>query len=435
MISSSEKRAGSGFRATLQSKFFEDLRHLVKQHLIIKSFSLLAVTYAMRRLGPSGLGELGYAMAAISVALLLSHLGLDQLLPKKMAAETSPLKRQKIGLDAYSMRLALVLCLSPMFLGGAIFQVWKTANASSPITIAFIWIAAYLLLWGTALNPEAYQQGKDEVKCLADFQLRSAVVTSVFFVGVFYFFPSSPAYLLIQAVGVLYIAWLAFARSKNSGRIWPRIRIFGQIPSYVRTYWPTIANVGVIWCFLGLDVFFLALLAPAEQVGLYAAASTLCNGVNVFVALIPMALYPRVLAWTKVSPVLAATRTIKICSAVLLAVPIVYVVSRVVCRFGVPLVLGVEYQDSAPALAALISQFFVFVGYYALTFLFVAIGEYRQVLAVSSAGAILSLFVYPLAADMGGAIYLAHGKLAVCWVMVAVGAGLAMRLKHQLACR
>ncbi len=427
MSVSSENSAGAAFRGqlkqALQSKFFHDLRYLVGQHLLIKCFSLAAVSYAMRQLGPAGLGELGYAMAVVSVTLVLSNLGFDQLLPKIMAGKPTSQSRHEAALRAYSLRICLICCAAPIFLVGAIFEssssVFPGMQQLGYSTL--IWLAALLFLLGNALNPEAYQQGKDEIKKLGNFQLRAAIISSILFVLVFRFFPSPPAFLLIQAVAVLSVAWQAFAGNGSEHLLLPHWNTLKEVAAHVQKFWPTIANILVIYCVIGLDSFFLPLLSTGKEVGFYVAASTLCNGVNVFVALIPMALYPRILGWVQTSPAIAVAHTMKITRGVLLAAPLVYLVSRYACDLGVPLILGSSYRDASPVLAALICQFFVYVGYHAITFTFVAMERYRLALVVSVTGAALSMVGYPLAAKLGGAVYMAHAKLGICCVMVVAG--------------
>ena len=387
----------------------------------------------MRRLGPESLGQAGLALATVSIVGLVSQLGLDVIIPKRVSEAKTVAEKLMIAGALYSLRITFLVLFSPLFIFGIAWQ-WKTVvDTEGGLRLVLIWAAAFYYIIGVACNPQAWLQGIDGVKQLGNRQLLSSLCTTVLFLACFYWMPQTEVFVFIQALGLLLVAWLVFRENDVLPHITLKLSDFYVLARHVRQSWSVIANSLVAYCFGGLEGLILAGAADHHQIGLFGAATMLSNGVNAFLSLIPLALYPRMLEWVKRSESLAMRRVTGIGVAALLGAVGIYVVAGIVCNLVVPMLLGAEFKASGDLLTALIVQYVAYIACYAITTLLVVLGRQNSALAVAVSGAVIAVPLYYFAARSFGAYGVAHAKLAIYLWMVIFGIILLRRASEKNA--
>ncbi len=376
------------------------------------------MSYAMRKLGPDGLGVAGLPMSIVSLLGLTTNLGYDALLPKFMARADDLGGRREIAGRYYSLRLLLVLFCLPLMLA-----IWLGASRFAPsqtsLEHGWVWLAAYAVLFCAALNPQPVSQGLDRLRQFGNAQFASSLVMAGLFVSLMSLWPSAQVFLAIQAIGMLTVAVIVFCLGPVTIPLRPRWDLLAMLPGHVREAWPMMLNVIVIFGLYTSDGVFLAFFASHYEIGLYGSAMTLCNAANAFIALLPAVLFPRMIVWHRESPERMLRISGWVAVAILVATPMIYLAALAGAEFGLPLLLGERFVGASHPFAALISCFFIGVAYAIVSSALVLIDRQKVVLVMSGAGAMIALVVYPMLAPFGAG-RIADGKLGVVTLIFCV---------------
>lgn len=411
------------------SKLFRDVFYVMLRQFGVKILSFCALTYSMRVLGPSEIGLAGLALGTISVLGFVTQLGLDTILPQNLSLKSSDVERNVEAARLYSMRLSIVLMLSPVLVVGIFYQAGNIGVEF--YKILSIWTAAFGLMVANALNPQLYIQGLGEVRSYSNIQLLVSVCSAVA-IGILSFAsPSIDGLNFLQSLAILVVVYLVYKKNKLIGLVkvgWVSAR---GVVQHVRSAWPVISSGFAIYLIGGVEVLIMPMVSTVKQVGVYNGGMAIGAGVNAFLGLATFVLYPRLLAWNKIGEGFAFNRVQLIAVGMLIISPVFYFsISGVFNKYALAF-MGQDFAGVGTVIVACISQFISYVGWYCVFSFFNINSRAKLPLIITLAWACLAVPLYVFASISGGAVGVAFSK-AIVYYGILVTALLCLRW-HRLS--
>lgn len=264
---------------------FNNFLSLLSSEVITKLFSFVSVIYLARVLGPSGFGEISFAMAVFMFFLMFSTLGLDILGTREIAKDRNKLMEYVFEIGCLKLFLSLL----------AYILLW----AFVMVFISSAQMRWLILLYGLSLFAMAFLfewvfQGVEQMHFIAISRLISnaiylalvvALVKSsaqMFLVPLFYFLQGLIAAFVLIAV-------LFFVYRKTKLRFdWHKIRelFFLALP---------IGSAFVLaQVYYGFDSVMLGFMKNSAEVGYYNAAFKVYMIVVLLAGIYHSAMFPRI---------------------------------------------------------------------------------------------------------------------------------------------
>ena len=265
------------------------------QNILIVGTSQLAIwvaTFAFtvvqaRHLEPSRFGQLSLALAYAAFLTIFVDFGTTTLVSRTVAQRGG----REDGLVATTLliRTALWLAALPVLMLATIFLGYDDDLRSAIVVLA---VAALFVAWGGAIA--AYLQGREEFSLLSLSSVAYRIVAAVVGVAILVLLPRPSLFLISLAflIGATVCAGILIAALRRHSEIrWalaPRRAL-----DLLRTALP-IGAYGVVGTFyFNVDLVMLEGMAPAENVGWYAAAYRLFNAATILESIVvTRVLYP-----------------------------------------------------------------------------------------------------------------------------------------------
>ncbi|TMB95066.1 MAG: flippase [Chloroflexi bacterium] len=265
------------------------------QNILIVGTSQLAIwvaTFAFtvvqaRHLEPSRFGQLSLALAYAAFLTIFVDFGTTTLVSRTVAQRGG----REDGLVATTLliRTALWLAALPVLMLATIFLGYDDDLRGAIVVLA---VAALFVAWGGAIA--AYLQGREEFSLLSLSSVAYRIVAAVVGVAILVLLPRPSLFLISLAflIGATVCAGILIAALRRHSEIrWalaPRRAL-----DLLRTALP-IGAYGVVGTFyFNVDLVMLEGMAPAENVGWYAAAYRLFNAATILESIVvTRVLYP-----------------------------------------------------------------------------------------------------------------------------------------------
>ena len=240
---------------------------------------LLTVPYVVRVIGPANLGLLNFSQAYVTYFSLLINYGFDLAAVRAIAANRAD--------KAATSRIVSQVLAGKTLLWGLSTVIFTAVSLANPTfrEHLLLHVCTYLVCIGTVLSPFWLYQAMEDLGRVAMFNLAVKIIFSL------------SVLLLIRRAEDYYYQNLAISVSQiavGAVALYVALRRFD-----LRLAWPTGAELlnrfredrtlffssVMITIYASSNVFFLGLLAPAYNVGIYSAGTRLEGMAETFVGL------------------------------------------------------------------------------------------------------------------------------------------------------
>jgi O-antigen/teichoic acid export membrane protein len=235
----------------------------------------------LRHLGPTAVGQLGVALAVTGLVRALSGIGLDAVLPQRVAV-SSPTEIRNLLSSAARARLVALLLLVPIQIG----FVW-TSHFDSQQTVTFILIG-FGVLGGPLEVGWWYLLGRGQVSGAVPWRMASTVLFVVARVVALWNHSGLEVFAALSGLELIVPELVVLAYAKAHGLSFGRLSHDGSRtdPSRSRTSpWLLFRSTWQFGlgglCFIALqrvDLLIVNQLLGTDYAGRYSAIQRLCDG-------------------------------------------------------------------------------------------------------------------------------------------------------------
>ncbi len=308
-----------------------------------------------RKLGPSGLGDLSFALAtlALLVPLVVSH---RQLLLRDLIVE--PEARAEILGTGAAVGLVSALGAAALAVGFALVSGRDSTTEIAMVIAVTSLLGLAIGSWETALQAD-HRAGElvfvRSGSAIVGAGLKIAVVLGGF--GVIGFVSASTAQTFLAA-----IVCVVLLRRGAAGRVLWHVdrRRFSRL---VRESWPFAISALSIAVYMTLDQVMLGVLSNDHAVGIYAAAVRVSESTLLLPMVILASATPVLTRMHRTNPALYRAQTQRLVNALTAAGLLLAVLGGALAKVVVGVLYGEAFHSSAGLLAALlVANIFVFQG-------------------------------------------------------------------------
>jgi PST family polysaccharide transporter len=335
------------------SKLAKDAGKLMGLQFAGRVVAFFASAYAMRCLGPEQLGIGAFVLSIIAQAAVLGDLGMS--IAGVRAIGNQPDRVNEFVSLVWGVRLRAAILLSFIVLAGILIF--------HPVGSFSLWLLALPVLIFSVLNPQWIFQGLERVPAFNLIQFGQALATALLYVLLFR--PGAPArmYILVALIAqgaswiasylwlwrIIKVSWLGFSWTK----IWGMIRSSGFAFAIVLT----------IFVYTGLDIPLVTLLRSSSEAGIYRSAQGVLSALTPFLAILPLLIYPRLLAWKNHSRALFIRNVLGLVVGVAVLAAIIGVSSLIWVPLAFRLLLGQAFSTGIkPCILLVMAKCIVMVG-------------------------------------------------------------------------
>lgn len=315
----------------------------------------LGSIWAARCLAPEKLGISGMVNAYGTQAFLLVHMGLAPLLIREYKSTSTEGVSLRDGLisETTSYRLVVALMLSIIWAAACVVlrlpEDWWLATAMG-----------ILSLIASALTADWVLQAQENQVTQQRLAAFGGFLSALLLFG--FIRRDSPAGsdLAISTIVVLVVCVVTWCIALNGKhRIALSLgRAFAGLPRLWKGRWLFLSGI-LIYIYVRLQVPMLGWLRSTEELGQYRSALQVANGVQPLLALVPALLYPRMIAWSKISKAFLWNKQIEIAGILALISAICIAVTFVTIPLIYPILFGPAFQAAALPCCLLIASHFV----------------------------------------------------------------------------
>ncbi|MGL6496508.1 flippase [Aeromonas veronii] len=229
---------------------------------------VLVSSLMARNLGPDGFGQLNYLISLLTIASVLSSLGLNRIIVREIANNLgNKLSCNCTVITAFYLRLAASLSLWLVII---VF-----CSLFFPENIQFVVIVFFSLFFISFDVFDFYAQGASDFKVISLCRLATFMITSLLKIAVVFLDGGLTAFVWLVMIEYLLVAvffYLLFIRRQYIS-LAPAQANIKRGAELVMESWPEIiAGFGAI-LFMRLDQLFLQWLSGDASVGIYSAAT------------------------------------------------------------------------------------------------------------------------------------------------------------------
>ncbi len=375
---------------------------LLADRALRMALSLVVGTWIARYLGPDQFGLLSYALSFAALFAPLATLGLERVVVRELVS--TPEHAPEILGTALGLRLAggVVAALLAVV---AILRV----RPDDPLALALVAITAGAMvaqafevidLWF-----QARVRSRDVVLARAvAFGLASAIKVALIVTRA-PLIAFAWAWAAEFALGALGLLWVYAVRA-GAVRAW-RLRAARAMP-LLRDGWPLAVSSVMVMLYMRIDQVMLGQMAPAAELGAYAAAVKLVEAWYFLPTLVVASLFPSIVEARATSEAQFHGRLQKLYGLMALLAYAVAVPTTLLAGPIVRVLYGAAYARAAPMLAVLVwSLLFTNLGVARGSYL-VAMNWGRAYIITVAAGALvnvlLNLWLIPRLGGMGAVI-------------------------------
>lgn len=261
-----------------------------------KLASLVGSAWAARCLGPEKLGISGMAFVLMPAFYLLGGLRLEVYLVRHYADFA---KESKAGTAADAFFTFQVFNVGVLtFLGLIVISIFGLPS-DGIITL----LAAVPVMFLASTQPLWLLQARER---MPSFYLGNAAFAFVN-AGLLFAFvrPGSAAGVdLLAYLGGLTVAWLVMWRNALNGRVLPRFNFVWLSKIWMMARANKLVFLTGVFMFVmnALEAPLVGWLAGIEELGLYRTSLIVANSLQTFLHIIPLLLYPKLVAWQRENP-------------------------------------------------------------------------------------------------------------------------------------
>lgn len=314
--------------------------------------------WAARCLAPEKLGISGMVNAYGTQAFLFVHMGLAPLLIREY--KSSPAERHsdqdRLISETTSYRLLIALLLSSVWIAVCVVlripQDWWFATAMG-----------ILSLLASALTTDWVLQAQENQVTQQRLTAFGGFLSALLLFGLIRKDSPAGSDLAVSTIVVLVVCVVTWRISLNGQHqiALSLGRALAGLPRLWKGRWLFLSGI-LIYVYVRLQVPMLGWLRSTEELGQYRSALQVANGVQPLLALVPALLYPRMIAWSKISKSFLWKKQIEIAGALTLLGAICAVATFLIIPPVYPMLFGPAFQAAAlPCCLLILSHIVVLV--------------------------------------------------------------------------
>ena len=365
--------------------------------------SVLLAFFLGRILGPTGFAEYSYVLSVAAIYAIFQDGGYRTLLFRENTQKTTGFNRH---IDLLSLALGHVFVVTGF---GLFVLQFLPVNQKSALNIALI---CFSLVTFSAFISAIYK-GKGLFPKEAGWQMLARTLTALFILGaVFLFTPK------IENIFLAWSAGLIFALSLPLARILWRQPIFRPNTDILRSCAAFLTIDAATAIYFRSDIVLLRhLVEDVDQVGYYAAAYRLLEGVILFMTPVAHIVF-RSLRLTLHDSVAFISFLVRLLVIMLGVAFIIFWLGYVFGREIIQFTFGEEFKPAGSLVAWLFSALFVILPNYILTQSAIALNheKYYAIAAVLAAllNIVLNFFLIPEFGSLGAALATLATEILLC---------------------
>jgi O-antigen/teichoic acid export membrane protein len=257
---------------------------------------VLVSSLMARSLGPDGFGHLNYFISLLTIASVLSSLGLNRIIVREVAnhAENSLLCQSTVVTTFY-----LRLCVS--------LVLWLLVVTISalfwPADVLFVTIIFSSLLFIAFDVFDFYAQGVSDFKIISLCRLATFLVASSLKIGAIFLGSGLEVFIwlvMIEYVLVAILFYFLFIRRRHLDLRPQQIKVRRGVELVMESWPEIIAGFGAI-LFMRLDQIFLQWLSGDSSVGIYSAATRITEAWYFIPSVIIATTFPKLVSLRSIS--------------------------------------------------------------------------------------------------------------------------------------
>lgn len=244
-----------------------------------------------RSLGPDGFGQLNYLISLLTIASVLSSLGLNRIIVREVANHLEDkLFCNNTVVTAFYLRLIVSLVL------------WITVSVIGllflPEDMLFITIIFSSLFFIAFDVFDFYAQGSSDFKVISLCRLATFLVTSLLKIGVILLGGGLDVFVWLVMIEYLLVAvffYAFFIRKRHLALTLEQVKVRRGVELVMESWPEIIAGFGAI-LFMRLDQIFLQWLSGDASVGIYSAATRITEAWYFLPSVIIATTFPKLLS-------------------------------------------------------------------------------------------------------------------------------------------
>ena len=277
------------------ASFFKNSLWMLLEFFVRIVATFVVTFYVARHLGPEHFGSLSYVLAITAVFLEVSRIGMRAVLIRDVASDPASADVY-LGTGMFLMWIAAIACL----VGMASAAWWLESDPDVQYCLIVLAIALLFQAFSVA---DYSLQGRVEARYST--YAKSAALA----IGA-----TVKIYLVTQGAGIKPLVWayliehaciamfLCVVHHRRHGSAYLRTFSFELVPKLMRSAWPLLLSSISILLYMRMDHVMIRNMLDAEQLGLYASATTLFEAWVALAALISMSLLPAFVRFKNNSP-------------------------------------------------------------------------------------------------------------------------------------
>ncbi len=264
----------------IRKKFLFQLLYAVSQFV----FPLVTYPYISRRLGPEGLGLIGYVEYVAGFIITLAAFGIPFYGVRETARlQSNPAAQRTLLRDLFSIHLFLSVAGCGFFL---LFLYLNTNQSAPPLLIALgclnILVPAFIAEW--------FFQGNEAFGFITT---RGIVLRLAGAAAIFIFVSASKDAVVYYSIIVAIQVAVALANVAKAGAHSYRVR-FQNVRGHLKGLWHFFLSSSFISVYVFFDVIILARMADTAEVGYYTVAIKIIKLSLLLVLSLNVILFPRI---------------------------------------------------------------------------------------------------------------------------------------------
>lgn len=258
---------------------------ILAERLVSISISVIVGVYVARYLEPEQFGILNYALSCVAILSAFANFGLDEVIIRNLVLK--PDETDAILGTAFSLKI-FGFCFF-----GAILGLLAALASIDRTSTVLILIVSLSLLFQTYSVIECFFQSKVAARHSSRCKIISTLIGSVIRITLIVY--QAPLVFFAAAFvldSVVLAAFLAKAFKADSGKHLHcrfNVRLAKKMLS---SSFPLMLSALTIMVYMRIDLILIKQMVGAEAVGIYSAASKLCEAFNFIPVAICTSLYP-----------------------------------------------------------------------------------------------------------------------------------------------
>ncbi len=329
------------------SKYFKNSSWMFLEQFLLMLSGVFVGVYIARYLGPEQFGVLSYALALVSVLTVFTRLGMESVLVRELTNHESE-RAYYMGTALLLMSIAAVIGM--FLIGGAVYVFENDIN-----NIWYIWIISSGLFFQTFLVIDYNFQSQVLAKYSSISKSMALALSSILKITLVQFNVDLIWFAVAYALDYVFVAVFlvgAHFLMKQESFIFQYKRYL--VKPLLKSAYPMVVSGVATIALVKIDLLMIKNMLDEEQLGMYAAASKIYDGIIAFSFVLSISVLPLLIKLKKTSEFKYKRRLKQLFSFVFWGGAAVSILIALASDEIIVLLYGLKYVNSSSVLAILI---------------------------------------------------------------------------------